>query len=108
MCACRMVAATKAFCSIFATWKLVKGLTLPLLSYFDGWPFSEAIQRAFGHTQLEDSFIRYFCITTNMTTSDINIHYRGDMWRYIRASMTVVGLLPPIVDSATGDLLVDG
>ncbi len=32
---------------------------------------------------------------------------QGTLWRYVRASMTIVGLLPP-VSAENGDLLVDG
>jgi lysophospholipid hydrolase len=103
-----MEAPTKSFCELFYPLRLVRGLTLPVLSYFTGWEFTEKLQEAFQHARLEDCWIPYFCITTNMTTSDMNVHYTGTMWRLIRASMTVVGLLPPIVDSDTGELLVDG
>eukprot|EP00397_Hematodinium_sp_SG-2012_P012148 GEMP01012311.1.p1 GENE.GEMP01012311.1~~GEMP01012311.1.p1 ORF type:complete len:753 (+),score=129.64 GEMP01012311.1:168-2426(+) len=33
-------------------------------------------------------------------------HHRGLLWKYVRASMTVIGILPPVWDD--GDLLVDG
>lgn len=36
----------------------------------------------------------------------MEIHDSGYAWRYIRASMTLVGLLPPISDN--GKVLVDG
>lgn len=32
----------------------------------------------------------------------------GDLWRYVRSSMTVTGLLPPLCDPVDGNLLVDG
>ena len=31
---------------------------------------------------------------------------QGTLWRLVRASMTIVGLLPPVFED--GDLLVDG
>lgn len=36
----------------------------------------------------------------------MDVHYTGYAWRYIRASMTLVGLLPPLSDE--GHMLVDG
>lgn len=30
------------------------------------------------------------------------------MWRYIRASMSIVGIFPPVCDPIDGHLLVDG
>lgn len=32
----------------------------------------------------------------------------GSMWRYVRASMTIVGILPPLCDPRDGHMLVDG
>lgn len=36
----------------------------------------------------------------------MDIHKSGYAWRYIRASMSLAGLLPPLCDK--GDMLVDG
>lgn len=30
------------------------------------------------------------------------------MWRYVRASMSIVGIVPPVCDPRDGHLLVDG
>ena len=32
----------------------------------------------------------------------------GSLWRYIRASMSIAGALPPMIDPTDGHLLVDG
>jgi lysophospholipid hydrolase len=37
----------------------------------------------------------------------MEIHTTGYAWRYIRASMTLTGFLPPITDE-DGNILVDG
>jgi hypothetical protein len=39
-------------------------------------------------------------------TSKMEIHETGYAWRFIRASMTLVGLIPPLCDA--GQMLVDG
>ena len=36
----------------------------------------------------------------------MEVHTTGYAWRYVRASMTLAGLLPPLVDE--GNMLVDG
>lgn len=51
-------------------------------------------------------WIPFFANSTNITHSRMEIHKTGYAWRYVRASMTLAGLLPPISDR--GDLLVDG
>lgn len=90
-------------------WVLLQGLTLPLISYFDGQTFSEAIQDALGPAaQVEDLWLPFFCVTTNITAARMDIHQAGPLWRCIRASMTVLGLLPPILDHSRKHLLADG
>ena len=39
-------------------------------------------------------------------TEHMRVHKRGPIWKYVRASMTLVNFLPPIHDN--GELLVDG
>lgn len=36
----------------------------------------------------------------------MDVHTTGYAWRYVRASMSLAGLLPPLCDE--GDMLVDG
>ena len=48
----------------------------------------------------------YFCITTNLSQAEPSVHQRGLLWKLVRASMTIVGLVPPVYYK--GDLLVDG
>eukprot|EP00475_Leptophrys_vorax_P045548 TRINITY_DN9487_c0_g1_i2.p1 TRINITY_DN9487_c0_g1~~TRINITY_DN9487_c0_g1_i2.p1 ORF type:complete len:691 (-),score=136.24 TRINITY_DN9487_c0_g1_i2:60-2132(-) len=86
----------------------LRSLTVPILSYFEGTRFSETIQNAFGmETDLCDFWIPFFCTSTSVSYSNLRVHRTGLAWKFIRASMTIVGLLPPIVDG-DNDLLVDG
>ena len=34
--------------------------------------------------------------------------FTGSLWRYVRASMTLAGYLPPLCDPVDGHLLLDG
>lgn len=77
-------------------------LTRPSL----GHEFNRGIYKAFYDVHLEDMWIPFFANSTNITHSRMEIHKTGYAWRYVRASMTLAGLLPPISDR--GDLLVDG
>ena len=38
----------------------------------------------------------YFCVTTNLSKGEPAAHCRGKLWRLVRASMTIVGLVPPV------------
>ncbi|XP_055938535.1 neuropathy target esterase sws-like isoform X2 [Argiope bruennichi] len=89
-------------------WRQILDLTYPATAMFTGAGFNRTIQEVFGERQIEDLWLPYFTITTDITDSTMRVHTHGDLWRYVRASMTVTGLLPPICDPIDGNLLVDG
>mmetsp|Transcript_11615 Transcript_11615/g.31200 ORF Transcript_11615/g.31200 Transcript_11615/m.31200 type:complete len:1527 (-) Transcript_11615:239-4819(-) len=90
-----------------STMQLMRDLTLPMLSVFSGAGFKRILSDVLTFScDIEDLWIRYFCITTNMTKLDKEVHTTGKLWKLVMASMTVVGLLPPVYHR--GELLVDG
>jgi lysophospholipid hydrolase len=86
---------------------LLTDLTLPLLSLFSGKGLDNIIKASVGDTDIEDLWLNFFCCSTNLTKNSLTVHTSGRLWRCIRASMTVLGLLPP-VRNENGELLVDG
>ena len=38
----------------------------------------------------------------------MKVHKSGCLWRYVRASMSLSGYLPPLCDPVDGHLLLDG
>ncbi|CAL7947839.1 unnamed protein product [Xylocopa violacea] len=89
-------------------WRQIMDLTYPVTSMFSGKDFNNTIQATFGDTYIEDLWLPYFTITTDITDSCMRTHTHGLLWRYIRASMTIAGVFPPICDPLDGHLLVDG
>ncbi|EIW87141.1 patatin-domain-containing protein [Coniophora puteana RWD-64-598 SS2] len=87
-------------------WRMLSDVTYPLVAYTTGHEFNRTIYKAFYDLHIEDMWLPYFCNTTNINTSSMEIHDSGYAWRFIRASMTLVGLLPPLCDN--GNMLVDG
>lgn len=88
---------------------MVLDLTLPILSVFNGRRFHQAIQDSIsdGAQNIEDLRTSYFCVTTNLSTGEPHVHTRGVLGRAVRASMSIVGLVPPIIDE-NGHLICDG
>jgi len=76
------------------------------VSYTTGHEFNRGIFKTFGDSQIEDFWLEFYCNTTNITRSCSEIHSSGYTWRYVRASMTLAGLIPPLCDE--GNMLVDG
>ncbi|CAA7268103.1 unnamed protein product [Cyclocybe aegerita] len=87
-------------------WRILSDVTYPIVAYTTGHEFNRSLYKAFYDLHIEDMWLPYFCNTTNIITSRMEIHETGYAWRFIRASMTLVGLLPPLCDN--GNLLVDG
>ena len=87
---------------------LLTDLTLPLLSLFSGKGLDNVIMNSVGSdSQIEDLWLNFFCCSTNLTKNSLTVHTSGRLWRCVRASMTVLGLLPPVRDE-NDELLVDG
>ncbi|WWC62720.1 lysophospholipase NTE1 [Kwoniella dejecticola CBS 10117] len=82
--------------------RILSDVTYPFVAYTTGHEFN----KAFYNTHIEDMWIPFFANSTNITHSRMDIHRTGYAWRYVRASMTLAGLLPPLSDN--GNLLVDG
>ncbi|KAH7017727.1 hypothetical protein EDB80DRAFT_564135 [Ilyonectria destructans] len=87
-------------------WRFALDLTYPSASYTTGHEFNRGIFKTFGDTQMEDFWLEYYCNTTNISKSRAEFHTSGYAWRYIRASMSLAGLLPPLCDE--GSMLLDG
>lgn len=89
-------------------WKKLFDLTYPSTAMFSGASFNRTIESVFHDRQIEDLWIPYFCITTDLTASKMRVHTHGNLWRYVRASMSLSGYLPPLCDPIDGHLLLDG
>jgi NTE family protein len=81
-------------------------VTLPLLAVFRGKKVTNMLRENFGDTQIEDMHPTYFCVSSNLTTGRTAVHSDGPLWRALRASVAIPGLLPPIIHEK--HLLVDG
>jgi lysophospholipid hydrolase len=87
-------------------WRFALDLTYPAVSYTTGHEFNRGIFKTFGDSQIEDFWLEFYCNTTNISKSRNEFHSSGYVWRYVRASMSLAGLLPPLCDE--GNLLLDG
>uniref|UniRef100_A0AAR2LY98 lysophospholipase n=1 Tax=Pygocentrus nattereri TaxID=42514 RepID=A0AAR2LY98_PYGNA len=91
-----------------SVFKKILDLTYPTTSMFSGAAFNSSINAVFQNKQIEDLWIPYFNITTDITASAMRVHTDGSLWRYVRASMSLSGYLPPLCDPKDGHLLMDG
>ncbi|XP_027699896.1 neuropathy target esterase isoform X3 [Vombatus ursinus] len=94
--------------SMTSVFEPVLDLTYPVTSMFSGSAFNRSVHRVFQDRQIEDLWLPYFNVTTDITASAMRVHKDGSLWRYVRASMTLSGYLPPLCDPKDGHLLMDG
>lgn len=87
-------------------WRVLLDLTIPMTSYTTGHEFNRGIWKSFGDSRIEDFWIKYYVNSTNITEYLMEVHTSGYAWRYIRASMSLASLLPPLTDN--GNMLLDG
>ncbi len=80
--------------------------TLPLVSLVSGRKVGQLLRREFGDIDIEDLPLPFFCVSSNLTTGRIAVHERGPLWRWLRASVAIPGVLPPVFHG--GQVFVDG
>lgn len=80
--------------------------TVPLISLFSGRRVTRLLRAAFGEKDIEDLVLSFYCMTANLTTSDADIHTVGRLWRWLRASVAIPGVMPPFNEA--GEVHVDG
>ncbi|KAK0417628.1 hypothetical protein QR680_013118 [Steinernema hermaphroditum] len=96
------------FVVMTSLWKKIWDLTYAHSAMFTGAGFNKTLQDLFGDKDIDDLWIPYFCITTDISTSEMRICRTGSLWAYTRASMSLAGYLPPLCDPSDGHLLLDG
>ncbi len=80
--------------------------TLPLVSLASGRRVSERLRQEFGTIEIEDLPLPFYCVSANLTTGHASVHRRGELWRWLRASVAIPGVLPPVMHR--GEVHVDG
>ena len=56
---------------------MLSSATLPLVSLFSGFNFNVLLRKCFADTQIEDLWLPYFCVTTNVTNRRMQVHSLG-------------------------------
>ena len=79
---------------------------MPVVSLLKGERIARNITRALGDIDVRDTWLPFFCVSTNLTRSSVEVHDRDAASTAVRASVAIPGVLPPV--PLGGDLLVDG
>ncbi len=80
--------------------------TLPLVSLVKGARITRGINKEFGDMDIEDLALPFLCVSTNLSTSRVEVHDSGPITPATRATVAIPGVIPPV--PSNGHLLVDG
>ncbi|MGE4080929.1 MAG: patatin-like phospholipase family protein, partial [Reyranella sp.] len=97
---------TERFRASFVDTNPLNDYTLPFISLFTGRHVTRLLRTAFGDKEIEDLVLPFYCVTANLTTSNADIHTAGRLWRWLRASVAIPGVIPPFNEA--GEVHVDG
>jgi predicted acylesterase/phospholipase RssA/CRP-like cAMP-binding protein len=97
---CHVQAAT------FGDTRRLIDVTLPVVALTKSRGITTMLRAMFGDTRIEDLWVPFFCVSTNLTQGTRMVHDRGPVWEAVRASLAIPGVFTPVVRD--GDVLVDG
>ncbi len=83
--------------------------TLPVLAATSARQVTQRLKQPdyAGDRDIVDTWLPYFCVSTNLSTARPSVHLRGPAWQALRASISLPGMMPPVCTDQ-GELLVDG
>jgi NTE family protein len=91
---------------VFVKTNPLSDYTLPLIALVRGKRVSKLLRDNFGEIRIEELPKPFFCVSSDLTSGRIHVHRQGPLWRALRASVALPGILPPVTHH--GHLLVDG
>ena len=90
----------------FVTSNPLTDIAFPILAMTRGREVEARLQRHFGEAQISDLWLPFACVSTDLTSGRPHNHRRGLLRRALRASLSLPGILPPVIED--GHVLVDG
>lgn len=96
----------EAYRRAFVDGKPLADWTLSLIASTRGDRTTMLLREAFGEINIEDLPLDFACFSTDLTSGCAAVHRNGLLWRWLRASSAVPGILPPPLHE--GHVCVDG
>ncbi len=80
---------------------------MPVVGLVRGQRVEDRLREHFGETLIEDLTVPFFAVSTNLVAGEVRVHRAGLLRHALRASISLPGILPPVLDGPHA-LLVDG
>jgi NTE family protein/lysophospholipid hydrolase len=91
---------------VWITLRPHKEYTLPLLSLVRSEPAERCGQMMYADTRIEDLWIPFFCVSSDLTDATMHVHRTGSLLRAVTASSSLPGVVVPLLEGQ--HLLADG
>ncbi len=86
--------------------KPLREYTLPVFALIRGRRIKRGCSKVYGNIQFEDLWLPCFCISSNLTTAEIEINNHGSVAEAVQASSAIPGIVLPVIRN--GEFMVDG
>jgi NTE family protein len=84
----------------------VDDIAFPMIAMTHGNKVRARLAEHFGDRTISDLWLPFFCVSSNLTTGHVQLHRDGPVRKALRASLSMPGLLPPVIQGE--NVLVDG
>lgn len=81
--------------------------TFPAVALLKGKNVCDFYRKIYGDDYIEDLKTLFFCVSSDLTFSKLQVHDRGILWEAVRASSSIPAVYPPMYNEE-GGMLVDG
>ena len=97
---------TEVYRRSFVSTNPLSDRTIPFVSLVSGRKVSRLLREAYGEREIEDLPLPFFCVAADLTRGEASVRRHGVLWRWLRASVAIPGVLPPVFHG--GRVYVDG
>lgn len=80
--------------------------TFPYIALTSGERVTRFYQKIYDDVDIEDLWLKFFCVSCNLTKGELRLHETGELWQAIRMSTSIPAVFPPLY--VDGDMYVDG
>ena len=87
-------------------YKPFRAYNVPIVSLMASRRMTEMLHAIYGTVRIEDLWLNAFAVSCSLSDGKSIVHRTGEVWRAVRASTSLPGILAPFVHE--GRLLVDG
>ncbi|MGH8112279.1 MAG: patatin-like phospholipase family protein [Rhodanobacteraceae bacterium] len=86
----------EAYRHAFVEGRPLRDWTFPLVALTRGVRTTMLLREAVGEIDIEDLPIPFACVSADLTVGAMAVHREGLLWRWLRASSAIPGILPPL------------